>query len=497
MKPWILDRARDLGLMIAAPIWIAPLVMAIAALTGDRAVNTVVMAIGSTGHHLPGMIRAYGDRALFKRFRARFVAAPLVLGALCIGFSAGGLHGIMFIAFVWGIWHALMQTYGFARIYGAKSGAGDRTAARLDLALLAAWFGAAVVWSPLRLGYLIDMGATCGVPFPPAWLVRAVKLAAAGAAAAATVAWLLGAARRWTAARPGLARVALMAGSIGFWWFANVRVRHPLLGAPLFEVFHDVQYLAIVWAFNRRRGEAAPKELRTLARGLFGPGAAALGGYVAAVIGYGALALVEPTGAFGDFWNGLFAASQLLHFYYDGFIWKVREPEIAAPLGVAVAASAPPPTAKKSRRAPTPAPAPAIARGHLVLWAALAAAAIVLGAAEAQGGRSLRQRIPTLVELVPDNGLYHFYAAEMHWERGEHAAALAGFRRSLALDPGYAPSRDNLALSLTTLADAAAGAGDRASARAFLDELARLRPTLTGEVADHADRELARYATWR
>ncbi|PYJ70411.1 MAG: hypothetical protein DME75_09330 [Verrucomicrobia bacterium] len=42
-----------------------------------------VAAFGAMGHHLPGMIRAYGDRALFQRFRWRFIFAPIFLVVVC------------------------------------------------------------------------------------------------------------------------------------------------------------------------------------------------------------------------------------------------------------------------------------------------------------------------------------------------------------------------------------------------------------------------------
>ena len=35
-------------------------------------------------------------------------------------------------------------------------------------------------------------------------------------------------------------------------WFARVVTKDPLLSVALFELLHDVQYLAIVWAVNRR-----------------------------------------------------------------------------------------------------------------------------------------------------------------------------------------------------------------------------------------------------
>ena len=66
----------------------------------------------------------------------------------------------------------------------------------------------------------------------------------------------------------------------------------PFLSVALFELLHDVQYLAIVWALNRRlRDEGI--DLGRLGRRLFGPGAAAAAGYVALCLGYGALGLAN------------------------------------------------------------------------------------------------------------------------------------------------------------------------------------------------------------
>ena len=82
-----------------------------------------VGAFGAMGHHLPGMIRAYGDRALFARFKTRFIVAPLALLAVCIWSSFYNIQAVQLVAMAWGIWHGMMQTYGFCRIYDAKASA--------------------------------------------------------------------------------------------------------------------------------------------------------------------------------------------------------------------------------------------------------------------------------------------------------------------------------------------------------------------------------------
>ena len=55
--------------------------------------------------------------------------------------------------------------------------------------------------------------------------------------------------------RPNPVKVALLGTSIGFWWFCNNGVANILAGIALFEVFHDVQYLSLVWIYNRNRVE--------------------------------------------------------------------------------------------------------------------------------------------------------------------------------------------------------------------------------------------------
>ncbi len=110
-----------------------------------------VAAFGAVGHHLPGMIRAYGDRALFRRFRWRFIFAPIFLLSVCVAFYWWDLKGIILIVFFWGVWHGMMQTYGFCRIYDAKTGSFAALTRRLDFATCATWFAAAVLLSPQRM----------------------------------------------------------------------------------------------------------------------------------------------------------------------------------------------------------------------------------------------------------------------------------------------------------------------------------------------------------
>src|ERR1043166_1770398 len=122
---WILDSWRDLVLYVGTPLLLLPAFALAQARWSPQDIYLFVAAFGAMGHHLPGMIRAYGDRALFQRFKWRFILAPLFLLAVCVAFFWWDLKGILLVVFFWGVWHGLMQTYGFCRIYDAKTGTFD------------------------------------------------------------------------------------------------------------------------------------------------------------------------------------------------------------------------------------------------------------------------------------------------------------------------------------------------------------------------------------
>jgi len=165
------------------PLLIVPIFVLAQTRWSAENIYLFVAAFGAMGHHLPGMIRAYGDRALFQRFKWRFIFAPIFLVVVCAIFFLWDLKGIVLIAFIWGVWHGLMQTYGFCRIYDAKVGSFATLTRRLDFALCGIWFAAAVLLSPQRMTDTLDSYYWAGGPFIPPALLRAAQQGGAGAGA--------------------------------------------------------------------------------------------------------------------------------------------------------------------------------------------------------------------------------------------------------------------------------------------------------------------------
>ncbi len=335
---WILGPRPDGVFVLGAPVLALLVILPLSWWIPSEAIWLAVMTFGSVGHHVPGFLRTYADRSLFSRYRARFVVAPIVVFAAAWWFAGHDLHAVLLVSLVWSIWHGMMQHYGFMRVYDAKAGVIDRKAARMDLAVTVSWFALCLCYGSEQVGSILEGLASVGLFGVPPALVRAAGPIALLVTAAITTAYLLHQRARYRRGEPvSVQKLVLLVSTAALLWFARVFTTDPFLSVALFEVLHDVQYLAIVWAFNRRvvdrGGGGGP-----LARALFRGGLLAPLLYIGLCGAWGGLAwfahgLGEPS-ALERGLTALLVTSGLLHFYYDGFIWKVRQRAVRSGLAV-------------------------------------------------------------------------------------------------------------------------------------------------------------------
>jgi Flp pilus assembly protein TadD len=406
-----------------------------------------VGAIGAMGHHLPGMIRAYGDRALFRRFRIRFVVAPLALLAVCVWGSVYNIQAIQLVALAWGIWHGMMQTYGFCRIYDAKASGKAAARARTDLALCFAWFLAAVILSPMRFRTCLDLYYESGGVLVEPSIILGLKYAVMAALGLVTAIFVWRQWRDWrTAGVMSPIKLTLLVSSIAFWWYCNNGVQNILVGIALFEVFHDVQYLAIVWIYNRARVER-DESIGGFMRFVFRRSGSLIGVYVGLVLAYGSIALTTSgvsVEAIKHVLIGVVTASALLHFYYDGFIWKVRETQTRAMLGI---------DASGVTTLPAPRTWPSWIR-HGLRWAVLIVPVAALCAAQL-GGRVVPtlERTAKVAEILPRDAQARLnYGKALH-ESGQIQKALEQYETALQLNPNFGEAEFYVALAWVGLGD--------------------------------------------
>jgi hypothetical protein len=336
-RRWIINSWLDHLLIVSTPLLVIPALFIFYSPLRVRAetISLVVASFFALGHHLPGLIRAYGDRELFQRFQWRFILAPPLLFIAYFPLHQHHLDAYRLIVTLWATWHGLMQVYGFVRIYDAKVGSTAPATARWDSLVCLSWFVTALVFSPARMSNLLGHWYASGGPLIPPAAVLAGRWAFLGASVAALIGFGANYAVQWSrGTRPNPLKLLLLASGIGTWWLAVVYVENVLLGVALFDICHDVQYLAIVWLFNCRRVAANP-QLGKFISYVFRRGMVL--GYLGLIAAYGAMGLVPALvqdGTVSTIFTGILGTSTILHYYYDGFIWKVREPATQAGLGL-------------------------------------------------------------------------------------------------------------------------------------------------------------------
>lgn len=423
-------------LFIGTPALLLPIFALLQARWSAQDIYLFVAAFGAMGHHLPGMIRAYGDPALFERFRTRFIVAPILLAGVCIACSLNGVKAIEVVAFVWGVWHGMMQTYGFARIYDAKGSAVASQRARVDFLLCATGFAGAILLSAPRMRTLLDLFYDAGGPLVPTVAIVAVQWVALVAVALVLVAYLVRHVLDWRRGHGfGFVKHVLLATSLGFWWYCNYWVGNILVGIALFEVFHDVQYLAIVWLYNGNRVQR-DAGVGGFLRFVFRRSGSMVGVYVGLVFAYGTLAWYAgrvPAEGLRQVLLGLVTASALLHFYYDGFIWKVRESSTRQSLGLEGSAGT------SLTRMPW--------FRHGLRWAALLVPFLLLSGAQLTG-RSVPmfERRAAVAEAVPQDGIGQLNFGKLLQQRGDLEGAAQRFTRAIELNPNLAEAEFLLGL---------------------------------------------------
>ena len=504
---WMVSPSWDMAFIIASPLVIVPAlwILAHTAITPER-LAIPVFAFATLGHHLPGYMRAYGDRELFERFKLRFTVVPPVIFAVALlqvqpsffGFEFAPPTSLQLLMVVWGAWHWLMQIYGFMRIYDAKQGVGHGLTQRLDLAICFAIFIGGFLFSDSRTFSLMDLAWKAGIPTFSADALSMARLVAGIAIAGLGVAYVVNMlAERRRGRRMGGVKLTLALATGGIYTFSGLITTNLLLGAAVFEVFHAIQYLAIVWYFNRQLESRVGDAFGPL-RFLFRGRRLSLALYLLFVGVFGAVFLAMGTPRYGPIvssgeatdtlyilFSAFFVTSSLLHYYYDGFIWKLHDRDTGRNLGL---------TGPSLREISVPAVL------HLGRWSVLviaASALIALEMSQPATAEARNVRRVALAELTPDVPQARAAQLLKALEAGNTTEALAMAERNVSLRPRshYAHAdvaRVHVALEEWPAAETAyrATLDLRPGAAVYLTDLARV---LAQQGPQHQDEAAAAY----
>jgi len=327
---WICSQPLDVLMTFS---WVPFALLAMANLNNPEGLKSLMFSVFlfSFMHQPLSLFLVYGDHERFELRRKLFTWSPLIFG-LAIYFA---LHFspllLALLAGAWNVEHTLMQRYGIARIYGRMTG---QNQGGVELAMLFSWLLLAAAWAaadPQTLERVTALGIR-GANRSAFEVLAEWRAFAQGLLIPLSVAALLLGAKWWMeeSRRPNNRAKHLYLGSTLALFV--VMVVNPIMGFVGYVGAHSFEYFVIV---NRaiEKGYTEPRNLRSrlgrAANGRLGP-RGLLAGYLLliAVTVY----VLENHASFLVY-SMVFFTLGALHFFYDGFIWKLRNPQVARSVG--------------------------------------------------------------------------------------------------------------------------------------------------------------------
>ncbi|MGQ0661626.1 hypothetical protein [Sphingosinicella sp.] len=294
---------------------------------GAAAVTTLAVGVSvlTFAHLIAVAPRAYLNREVFMGNRARLTVVPVLLvAALTISPTLLVIGGVL--AVFWDVHHSAMQSFGLARIYDMKAGNGALVLRRTDLRLNWALYVGPIAAGASLMDHLVSLDGLGAIGWTTiASLPSIAESRLTGIAEVAITAWLgvvgwavwdyRGAVRQGY--RLPVQKAALLAStgfvSIAAWGFAT-----PIVAFAIINLFHAIQYFALVWLKEGARIKAASGRIGALRWG-----ALALFLTLCAAFGF-----AYQYGRDWSWFAGAFIACSLLHFWYDSFVWSVRKKQV-------------------------------------------------------------------------------------------------------------------------------------------------------------------------
>jgi hypothetical protein len=326
---WMVSPAIDLFLFIGVTLatlgpWIASDLLHV---PGYYVLVAVAFANGP--HLISTWTRVYLPRR--ERFRRpiQYWVIPGAAAVFAIACNSGGGWGPTYtrtVIFYWASWHFVAQSWGILKIYQRKHGAVGSVEGYFEKALIflpAAW----CVMHRLYTGPWELFGVEILHLRPRAWMVNGLG------ALVVTIA---------IAYLPRVGKVHPI--RLAYLGFNALGFIMPYLvikdGTSAFAaaaLWHAVQYIAIVWLYNRRRyGGRVDPDARTISwvsqpgRSFAYVGLIAVCAAGVYTVAFGvSLVFKQP---FAEFAMTIWTALTLGHYYLDGVIWKFKTYELSAPL---------------------------------------------------------------------------------------------------------------------------------------------------------------------
>lgn len=338
-SPYIVGRTYDWLFFLGAPMWALSLGILVAGtsltdvtyLLGTEDDTLIGFFIGTVIHaHLVAVFfRSHGNAEIRGLYPIRFFVVPAIL-YLAIVVSPWIAVASSVVATFWDVWHSGAQTFGFARIYERNHGTPPHTGRRIDFVLQQVLYAGPILAGATLMDHVSSFESFERVESVESALFSAVpahvegnaRYLTYGVVALGTVVIALYVLTYWRLARrgdwtPPWLKIWLVAStgfvSIYTWGFNSWGQAFLIM-----NLFHGVQYLALVWAMEGKR-IAKLMRLGTRPR-------VALAIYLGSCVAYG-FGVQMLSADITTLWAITMVVS-LMHFWYDAFVWSVRRKQV-------------------------------------------------------------------------------------------------------------------------------------------------------------------------
>lgn len=333
-RSWIHAPAADLTLfgfgwlivllpLLLVDAWIYPVVFA-------------VLMVNDLHRHYT-FVLVYGEPEEFGQRKTLYLVLPVVAALVAFAFVYSKSFPVLLtISVLWTMYHSVGQKYGITRIYARKAGYGEPW---IEKGLIFSWFYyVAFAIAEKEAATLSQFDAGRVILASLGDVLRYMTALSYPILAVALVFTMLFVRQEYlNLHRMSLAKVLYVLSILLLY---AVFFHSLVIGYVVFGFSHALEYIALVNIFVKTKYQRRPDARSLLARASrrlwLSSSIFAIG-----VVSICAVAQIQYADALAIYIVG----SGFLHFIYDGLIWKVRRPEVGAPLGIRYEAATPKPMA--------------------------------------------------------------------------------------------------------------------------------------------------------
>lgn len=327
-RRWLINAPVDFGVALA---WIPFSAVTYFVLENSSALKLVVAATFafSLSHQPLTLPLVYGDSLRFSAAKKVFTwAPPILLGLILLGQTFGGLVLVATVAGVWNTGHTLQQRYGLTRIYGRFAGHAN---GRTEQTMLWSWLLFTMMFVATDAGLLgrvtqLGLGElnekSLQILVDTAAFIRPALWGFGIAAIVLALKWV---------------RDELSHGTVNpaKWLYVGstavlfaVMVWQPVVGFVGWVGSHALEYYVVVHHHLGSRYGGGDHQDAAISR--FARTTRARIGFVVVYV-LAVFGLMKALSTWGSAlaYSLVFLMLGAMHLLYDGFIWKLRDPEIA------------------------------------------------------------------------------------------------------------------------------------------------------------------------